>query len=93
MPHQVVVHLHAVEILAWLVRNNSERDIGAVLGSRYEWTSTGYHKPGAALAQAVNIALDNVPGASTVLYRITVWLSEGRTLTRSTINFGRLPIY
>ena len=67
MPHQVVVHLHAVEILAWLVRNNYERDIGAALGSRLRWTSTGYHKPGAALAQAVNTALDNVPGAGAVL--------------------------
>ncbi len=67
MPHQVVVHLHAVEILAWLVRNNYERDIEAVLGPRLRWTSTGYHKPGAALAQAVNTALDNVPGAGAVL--------------------------
>jgi rhamnose utilization protein RhaD (predicted bifunctional aldolase and dehydrogenase) len=67
MPHRVVVHLHAVEILAWLVRNNYERDVGAVLGSHLRWTSTGYHKPGPALAQAVSIALDNVPDASVVL--------------------------
>lgn len=67
MPHRVVVHLHAVEILAWLVRNNYERDVGAVLGSHLRWTSTGYHKPGAALAHAVSIALDNVPDASVVL--------------------------
>jgi len=67
MPHQVVVHLHAIEILAWLVRNNYERDIGIVLGSRLQWASTTYHKPGAALAQAVSIALDNIPGASVVL--------------------------
>jgi rhamnose utilization protein RhaD (predicted bifunctional aldolase and dehydrogenase) len=67
MPHRVVVHLHAVEILAWLVRNNYERDVRAVLGSRLRWTSTAYHKPGAALAHAVSIALDNVPDASVVL--------------------------
>lgn len=67
IPHQVVVHLHAVEILSWLVRNNYERDIETVLGPRVRWTSTGYHKPGAALAQAVSTALDNVPDAHVVL--------------------------
>lgn len=67
MPHQVVVHLHVVEILARLVRNNFNDDIMGLLGSHLRWVSTGYHKPGAALAQAVSTALGSVPAAEVVL--------------------------
>lgn len=49
MPHQVVVHLHVVDILAWLVRDHSEAPLPSVDGAAL----VPYRKPGAALAQAV----------------------------------------
>lgn len=67
MPHPVVVHLHAVEVLAWLVRNNFRDNIMALIDSRLRWTSTGYHKPGAALAKAVSTALGSANTADVVL--------------------------
>lgn len=67
MPHPVVVHLHAVEILAWLVRNNFRDDIMALIDSRRRWASTAYHKPGAALAKAVSTALGSANTADVVL--------------------------
>lgn len=53
MPHRVVVHLHAVDILAWLVRDHSSTDSGAPFPFAEQATSVPYQKPGAALAQAV----------------------------------------
>lgn len=58
MPHRVVVHLHAIEILAHLVRVNCQADLQTLLDdSAIHWTMVGYHKPGAALAAAVSAAL------------------------------------
>jgi rhamnose utilization protein RhaD (predicted bifunctional aldolase and dehydrogenase) len=53
MPHQVVVHLHPVDIVAWMVRDNS----GSDSESQFQFASLGtlvpYRKPGAELAIAV----------------------------------------
>lgn len=57
MPHPVVVHLHAIEILAHLVRHDVERTLLASLGSLVRWTSVSYQKPGEELARAVHKAL------------------------------------
>jgi rhamnose utilization protein RhaD (predicted bifunctional aldolase and dehydrogenase) len=53
MPHKVVVHLHAVEVLARLVRSNSETEIGSLVDKSLRWLSVGYFKPGADLAKAI----------------------------------------
>lgn len=66
LPHPVVVHLHAIEILAHLVRHNFEAEITERLGDNLCWTSTGYQKPGAALAQAVGASLARVAKAEVV---------------------------
>lgn len=49
MPHQVVVHLHPVDVLAWMVRDYSE----AAFPFADREALVPYRKPGGALAQAV----------------------------------------
>lgn len=66
MPQTVVVHLHAVEILAHLVRDGFEEDFVSLLDDSIRWASVPYHKPGDALAKAVNFALDQTPGADVI---------------------------
>jgi len=53
MPHRVVVHLHAVEILAHLVQVNSIQNIKNIVGNSVKWIYVDYYKPGADLARAV----------------------------------------
>lgn len=60
MPHRVVVHLHAVDILAWLVRDHS----GSPFPSVDRAALIPYRKPGAALAQAVADRLKGMPDIS-----------------------------
>ena len=58
MPHKVVAHLHAIDILAHLVRENYLEDIKFALSdSTLRWTSVVYRQPGAILAEAVYFAL------------------------------------
>jgi rhamnose utilization protein RhaD (predicted bifunctional aldolase and dehydrogenase) len=53
MPQKIVVHLHAVEILAHLVRENSEIEIQKLVGDAVKWVFVDYIKPGADLAHNV----------------------------------------
>jgi rhamnose utilization protein RhaD (predicted bifunctional aldolase and dehydrogenase) len=57
MPHRVVVHLHPIEILAYLVRDNYITDFQLLLDTSIHWTTVEYFKPGDALASAVSAAL------------------------------------
>lgn len=66
MPHGVVVHLHAIEILAHLVRRGFESAVAARLDGSVRWASVPYVKPGAELARAVGAALQRNPGADVV---------------------------
>lgn len=53
MPQKVVVHLHAVEILAHLVRTNPMEELHRMIGDAIKWRFVDYFKPGADLALAV----------------------------------------
>jgi rhamnose utilization protein RhaD (predicted bifunctional aldolase and dehydrogenase) len=66
MPHRVVVHLHAVEILAHLVRINARQKIQDLVGDAVKWIFVDYFKPGADLARAVFEELKNRPDADVV---------------------------
>ena len=66
MPHKVVVHLHAVEILAHLVRDNARQKIDNLVGDAVKWIFVDYFKPGADLARAVFEELKNRPDADVV---------------------------
>lgn len=66
MPHPLVLHLHAVEILAHLVRRDADDILRARLPSAVRWASVGYAKPGAALARALAEALASKPGTDAI---------------------------
>lgn len=57
MPHKIVVHLHAIEALAYLVRKNCFGQLSVVLRNLLNWEFVEYFKPGAELAGAVNNCL------------------------------------
>lgn len=67
MPHRVVVHLHAVDVLAQLVRVDAETIVRGVEIPGVCGAYVAYHRPGAGLAEAVAGALQREPGAN-VLY-------------------------
>lgn len=69
MPHPVVVHLHAVEILAHLVRHDFETCVSSMLDNKLRWTSVDYIRPGAGLAEAVSAALGQIHDANVVLLK------------------------
>jgi rhamnose utilization protein RhaD (predicted bifunctional aldolase and dehydrogenase) len=66
MPHKVVVHLHAIEILAQLVKINAIRKIKSLVADSVKWVFIDYIKPGAELARAVSAELGNRPDADVV---------------------------
>ena len=66
MPHRVVVHIHAVEILAHLVQVNAKVEIKNLVGDAVKWIYVDYFKPGADLARAVSEQLTNRSDADVV---------------------------
>ena len=66
MPHKVVVHLHLVEVLAYLVRLNVRDSIETILAGSEKWIFVDYFKPGAELAKAIASALADRPDAEIV---------------------------
>jgi rhamnose utilization protein RhaD (predicted bifunctional aldolase and dehydrogenase) len=66
MPHRVVMHLHAVEILAHLVQINAKEKIKNLVGDSVKWIYVDYFKPGADLAKAVSEQLTNRSDADVV---------------------------
>ncbi len=66
MPHRVVVHLHAVQILAHLVQYNSKEKIKNIIGNEVKWVYVDYYKPGAELAKAVYEEIAIRPNADVV---------------------------
>ncbi len=69
MPHRVVVHLHVIEILAHLVRENCQTDFQSLIDESIHWIMVDYHKPGAALATAVSTSLTEVSDANVVFLK------------------------
>lgn len=61
MPHRVVIHLHAIEVLAHLVRDNCMIEFQSLLDESIQWAIIDYHKPGTALASAVSATLAEQP--------------------------------
>ena len=61
MPQPVVVHVHAVEVLALLVRDNCTDVIDSKLGNTIDWAIVDYVKPGEELASEVFRVLQEKP--------------------------------
>lgn len=69
MPHKVVVHLHAIEVLARLVRSNSATDISSLVNKSLRWLSVGYFKPGAELAKAIHESMQHAQDVEVVFLK------------------------
>lgn len=71
MPQRFVAHLHAVDALAFLVRQDAGESVVAVMEASFGagWAIVEYQKPGAALAKSVAHALALRPGARVILMR------------------------
>ena len=78
LDHKVVMHVHAVEILAHLVRPNFETAIADRIGTATGWVATAYHKPGAELAKAVKAAIASHPSADVVFLQNHGVVAGGR---------------
>lgn len=69
MPQQIVVHLHLVNAVARLVRQESDAEISEVLGDDFAWSMVDYHRPGADLAKAIHARLISNPETQVVLLK------------------------
>ncbi|MFT5645271.1 MAG: rhamnose utilization protein RhaD (predicted bifunctional aldolase and dehydrogenase) [Janthinobacterium sp.] len=63
MPQRIVLHLHAIDMLALLVQSDCAAQLAARLARlpALRWALVDYHQPGAALAGAVASALARQP--------------------------------
>lgn len=69
LPQKIVVHLHAIEVLAHLVRHQCEVEFRHLLNETIPWVLVDYHKPGAPLAAAISAALLKNPNAKIILMK------------------------
>lgn len=66
MPHRVVIHLHAIEILAHLVRQDFEKYFNSAFDKKLCFSVVDYYKPGSDLALAVDAALTKCPSTDVI---------------------------
>jgi rhamnose utilization protein RhaD (predicted bifunctional aldolase and dehydrogenase) len=69
MPHRVVIHLHAIEILAHLVRRDFEKYFDSVFDKTFCFSVVDYHKPGSDLALAIEAALTKCPSTDVIFLK------------------------
>lgn len=63
---KIVVHVHAIEVLAHLVKKDACKHLQTTLGGEFDFVAVDYFKPGFELAEAVNAALKKNPSARIV---------------------------
>lgn len=80
LPAPIVIHLHAVEALARLVREDAEQIIRSLMPADIKWGFVDYFKPGADLATAVKKCVAENPGANVIFMR-----SHGIVLGANTV--------
>jgi len=90
MPHRVVVHLHAIEILSRLVRENCQTEFLSILAPSIHWAMVDYHKPGASLAAAVCDALTQKPNANVIFLKNHGVVIGGADISEISANLGAL---
>lgn len=64
LPHKYVLHLHALEVLALLVRRDAKDIISRTLNTKVDWAFIDYLKPGEKLASSIADVLDKSPKVS-----------------------------
>lgn len=67
LPQRIVLHVHAVDALAHLVRRRARQLLGERLSGLDGWVFVDYFKPGASLARGVADALAGSPDAEFVM--------------------------
>jgi len=80
MPQKVVVHVHAIEVLAHLVRKHVDTSLPRSWPADTATLTIPYQKPGAPLAQAVAEGLTAQPGTRVVFLRNHGLVLAGDTL-------------
>ncbi len=58
MPHKIVVHLHAIDVLSYLILHDCENSLRKKLPDNYKYEFVPYFKPGAKLAEGVARAIN-----------------------------------
>lgn len=81
MPHKIVAHLHAVEILAHLVRSDLHETFDRLLCDKVSWCSVDYFRPGLELARAVHLELSQKRNVEVVFLR-----NHGVVIGGNTVN-------
>ena len=69
LPHRIVVHLHAIEILAYLVRETIEEALQLHMEPSISWALIDYYKPGPELAAAIHTALIKKPNSNVLFLK------------------------
>ncbi len=54
IPSKIIIHLHAVNIITYLVRKNAKKEINEIIGDKINWRFVKYCKPGAELAREID---------------------------------------
>jgi len=76
MPHRIVVHVHAIEVLAHLVRKDFDLANYPALDPSLNARTVEYCKPGAELAEAVARQLDGTASTRVVFLKnhgVIIW--------------------
>ena len=80
MPQRIVIHLHAIEALAVLVRAHAQEWLRARLQDHFRWQWVQYRQPGAQLARSVAVVLDRSPRTNVVFLQNHGILVGGDTI-------------
>ena len=66
LPHRLVLHIHAIEILAFLVCKDYKKIISACIAEEYDCSYIDYKKPGPDLAKAVSEVINQSPNVQII---------------------------
>ena len=80
MPQRIVIHLHAIEALAVLVRADAQETLRARLQDHFRWQWVQYRQPGAQLARSVAVVLGRSPDTNVVFLQNHGILIGGDTI-------------
>lgn len=89
MPHKVVVHLHAIEILSCLVTESPLQRLRSRLNNEVEWAYVDYFTPGPQLAAEVLKVVSAAKNVDVVFLKNHGVVIAGETLgqVESTLNY------
>ena len=90
MPHKVVVHLHAIDVLVYVVREGVVKDISEKLKLLKNWVIVRYQKPGKDLARAATEAFKRAPGANILLLQNHGVVIGGKDVNEVELRFKQL---